>query len=97
LTYIAFHTDDTGYLAHELRQTPESEKANPPDFYQILSSKFKLEANAGEALRIRFPKIANTVQNRLTPNSKASGLADGGQKVKVQTYSELIFDPNHLK
>jgi len=97
LTYIAFHTDETDYIAHELRQTPESESANPPDFYQILSAKLDPEESSDEAAWICFPGTANTLQNKLTPDNKVSGLADGGQEVEVQTASELIFDPNHLK
>ncbi len=96
LTYIAFHTDEMDYIAHELRQNPKSEASNPPDFYQIISAKLELEAPSGDAFWIRFPEMANTVQNRLTSDCKVSGLDSGGQRVDLQTYSELIFDAGHL-
>jgi len=96
LTYIAFHTDETVYLAHELRQTPESKNVKPPDFYQILSAKFEFEATSGEVSRVRFPRKANTLKNKLSPNSLVNGLTDGNSKVRIRTDAELIFDPNHL-
>jgi hypothetical protein len=95
LTYLAFHTEETGYMVHKLVEPADLKTApTPPDFVQILSARLAGGA-AGTVADIVFPGVANDLNHRLQAGQDPTGVA-GGKPEHVRVEAELVYDPSHL-
>lgn len=94
LSYYLFRTHESAYVAHVLT-------VPPTDFNQLLTVKASGPgADAGQgAVELQFPGVPNAIANKLKPKQKATAVvAPGGQQVKLQVGSEVIYEdnPKHL-
>jgi hypothetical protein len=91
--YVLFGTGEEAFLAHLITR--------PPDFDQVVSTRFVSEGMSDEALRtgptLFFPRRANDATNRLRPGERRSAeVVDGTQPVELEIGTELYFEEGEL-